>query len=499
MAGIAAFGDVKHALTTDTFNVNVNIESVKILPDVGSNSPELYGTITNDAVYNIDAIKPSNNRIYTLAITSDYSLRGSPSSWSASIDLLASETPDDDTRRLFVISGGNVEPSKASDFPASSELATIQDPACAYNALTVGYWASENKIQTQGYKLLSELTDIGPSTTSSMIWKRSSPLKPEVVFEGGNHGYCPIHDYTADLDELSLLSTSHDFTKGAHFSHFGETSAASALAANFISKIWHEYPNYWPETIRALVIHSSEWPQKLYERYAPYSTKKDMENLLRIAGYGYPNLQKAISSGKKSVNLVIEDQIQPYTADGKFNNMLLYTLPWPENELSKLAEEEVKLRITLSYFVEPNPGERGWHNKYKYCSFGLRFDLNSSEENSNEFVSRINKKFKNDNPEIDKTESDASKWCLGQKLRSNGSIHSDVWSGTALELAEKKFIAIYPVSGWWKELKSENRQSSLGKFSLIISIETKENNLEIHNEVENIINIESKIENLITI
>ncbi|EGG4342878.1 peptidase S8, partial [Salmonella enterica] len=128
-----------------------------------------------------------------------------------------------------------------------------------------------------------------------------------------------------------------------------------------------------------------------------------------------------------------------------------------------------------------------------------RFDFNSPGEESGEFVSRINKKFKEDNQEFDAGESDSSQWLLGPTLRNRGSIHSDTWSGTALELADKKFIAIYPVSGWWKELKKENRQSSIARFSLIISIETKENNLEVHNEISQLLRIDTEIENVIEI
>lgn len=127
----------------------------------------------------------------------------------------------------------------------------------------------------------------------------------------------------------------------------------------------------------------------------------------------------------------------------------------------------------------------------------MRFELNSAEENQEEFASRINKKYRDDNPHIDKTESDSSQWMLGQRLRSNGSIHSDTWSGTARELSEKKYLAIFPVSGWWKELKSENRQLSVAKYSLVVSIETPENNLAIYNEIQNLISIDNQITNLI--
>ena len=434
-----------------------------------------------------------------MAVTSPYSLRGIPSSWSAAVDLLASGSPDDDNKRLFLISAGNMGPDFLKDYPDSNATSSIEDPANSYNSLTVGYWASEDNIVTEGYRLLADLSDLGPSSTTSLTWNSASPFKPDVVFEGGNFGYDDELEFPANLEELSLMTTSNNFLDGNHFATFTETSAATALASNFISKLWNQYPDYNPETIRGLVVHSASWPQKILERNLPLRNKRSVENLLRMAGYGQPNIGKAISSGDKSVNLVIEDQIQPYTDDGKMNKMILYTLPWPANELEKIGEEEVKLRITLSYFIEPNPGERGWENKYKYTSHGLRFDFNSAGEESGEFVARINKKFRNGNPEYDIGDSDSQKWLLGPMLRNRGSIHSDVWTGSALELADKKYIAIYPVSGWWKELKKENRQTSIARFSLIVSIETPENNLEIHNAISQLLNIETEIQNIITI
>src|SRR3712207_7795828 len=36
-------------------------------------------------------------------------------------------------------------------------------------------------------------------------------------------------------------------------------------------------------------------------------------------------------------------------------------------------------------------------------------------------------------------------------FRSAGSIHADIWEGTAADLANRGAIAVYPVTGWWKE------------------------------------------------
>ncbi|HBA7696964.1 TPA: S8 family peptidase, partial [Escherichia coli] len=375
IAGLALFGDLKFAIQSKELPISGVIESAKILPDTGVNEPQLYGAITTDAIYNIEAKQPSERRIFTMAVSSPNTLRGMPTSWSAAIDRLASGSPDDPEKRLFILSAGNLPPNLISDYPDANITYSIEDPANSYNALTVGYWASEDNVITDGYDVIAELTDLGPSSTTSRIWKNNSPFKPDVVFEGGNFGYDSHLNFSANLEELSLLTLSHEFTKGEYFSSFSETSAATGMAAFFISKLWSQYPNYWPETIRALVVHSASWPKKIRERHEPLRTKQNVEFLLRMSGYGFPNLAKAISSGDQSVNLIVEDSIQPYTVEGKLNKMILYSLPWPSSELEKIGGEDVKLRVTLSYFVEPNPGERGWDNKYKYGSFGLRFDF----------------------------------------------------------------------------------------------------------------------------
>lgn len=49
------------------------------------------------------------------------------------------------------------------------------------------------------------------------------------------------------------------------------------------------------------------------------------------------------------------------------------------------------MRVTLSYFIEPAPGEIGWKDKYRYSSCGLRFDVNKEDEDQRAFQLRINK------------------------------------------------------------------------------------------------------------
>jgi hypothetical protein len=54
---------------------------------------------------------------------------------------------------------------------------------------------------------------------------------------------------------------------------------------------------------------------------------------------------------------MVEGALLPFRRDGsviKTRNMNLHQLPWPRDELLALGDQDVELRLTLSYFVEPN-------------------------------------------------------------------------------------------------------------------------------------------------
>ena len=81
--------------------------------------------------------------------------------------------------------------------------------------------------------------------------------------------------------------------------------------------------------------------------------------LVRRYGFGVPHLDRALRSANDSLTLVAQASLHPFS-DGKMREMHFYQLPWPKDALQQLGETPVRLRVTLSYFVEPNPGRRGW-------------------------------------------------------------------------------------------------------------------------------------------
>lgn len=176
----------------------------------------------------------------------------------------------------------------------------------------------------------------------------------------------------------------------------------------------------------------------------------------------------------------------------KTNKLNLHQLPWPAKILQSLPPEtQVEMKVTLSYFIEPNPGVRGWKYKYLYASHGLRFEVRRSLESLENFKQRINRQAR-DKEYSSSTVSDNG-WILGSNLHGLGSVHSDTWQGSATELAQRGYIAVFPVTGWWKERPSFERWNKQARYTLVVSITTPNVETDIYTEVVNQINIDSLV------
>lgn len=295
-----------------------------------------------------------------------------------------------------------------------------------------------------------------------------------MTFEGGNlatDGHCP----GMEIDDLQLMTTYYK-PNVRQFNISGDTSAATAIGSHMAARILAENPKYWAETVRALIVHSAEWtPGMLAHLPKNASQTKKLSTLLRRHGYGVPNLEKALLSSKNDLTMIVEGELQPfqkdYKAKVKTKEMNLHLLPWPTKELERLHEAKVEMRVTLSYFIEPNPGERGWQRKHSYASHGLRLGIKRSLESLDNFRKRINKEARETEEKSISAGSGDSGWFLGPKIWNRGSIHSDIWQGTAAELAQRDAIGIYPVSGWWKYNPSLEGWNKTARYALSVSIQ----------------------------
>lgn len=100
-------------------------------------------------------------------------------------------------------------------------------------------------------------------------------------------------------------------------------------------------------------------------------------------------------------------------------------------------------------------------------------------ETDEEFLKRVNKNMREDGETGFTSSID---WVIGSQARSRGTVQSDRWNCIASDLATCKHNTVFPVNGWWKD--SINRRKNLTlNFSLIISVRSKDVNLDLYNPI----------------
>lgn len=501
LAGLVALSDLSDALATDgPLTVTHRLESVKLTPEQGANQGDSrhHGYLFAEAVSRPEIASPARPRVFTSAVTSsDDRDRGRPSAWSSTVDRLASDYDGNGQfPRLFVLCAGNIEDTQSwNDYPTSLSTRGIRDPGQAWNALTVGAYTEKvliTEADAQGLIPVAPDGGISPYTRTSSGWLSAWPLKPDVVFEGGNVGKDDLG--SIGVNSLQLLTT-HNLPADRLFTTTNATSAASALGARMAAQLMAAYPALRPETIRALIVHSAEWTQAMRAAYLPAQgapSKSDHVHLIRHCGWGAPDLEQALWSAGDSLTLVVEDVVHPFKkVKGQgivSRNMNLHALPWPREQLLALPPTtQVELCVTLSYFIEPNPSARGATSKFYYPSHRLRFDVQRPlDATTEDFVARINAAAERED-EGDPVDPKDPNWLLGDRQRHRGSLHKDIWSGTAAELANRGFIAVYPAKGWWRTRPALERYDLPAHYSLIVSIRTPETGVDLYTPIAQLV------------
>jgi hypothetical protein len=481
VACLSIYGDLVDVLASShSVRVYHSLESFKILHSSDSNDPKLYGAITEYATSS-PIVDRSNPRVYCLTITDkNFSFKGRPSAWSAAIDKITFGSSSES--QLFIVSGGNVKIDKPEDYPEVNRKESIHDPGQSYNAITVGAYTRKDRIDSSsGYSPLARSGEMSPSNSTSLNWDRQWPIKPDIVMEGGNLSANGV--FTSDHSSLKLLTADKDYPHDI-FLPFGDTSGAAALAAKMAAELRTTYPEYWPETIRALMIHSAEWTSgMLFNRGIRELNEDERINLLRSVGYGVPVLDVAMRSANNSLTLIAERTIQPYKKDGsvrKYNEYHLFNLPWPTDILSDvLSDQDVTLKITLSYFIEPNPGCRRYASNFHYHSHALDFAVIKPTENIETFQRRISVEQESGDEIVDNS---GEEWTI-RRVRSRGSVKKDFVTMSGADMSECNVIAVYPKNGWYKTRKKLDKVESSVRYSLVVTIESPDVEVDLYTPV----------------
>ncbi len=508
LGGLALFADLTDALTSSlTVSLEHRLESVKVLPDPGApaNPPETYAAVTAAGSVAPETAHPRRRRVYCIANSRhDHPSDGRPTSWSATIDALSFGTdvessdegiellsdPDPEASRLFIVAAGNVRDFDRRDFLDVCDTSAVEDPGQAWNAVTAGAFTRLHEVPDDptydGYTPLAEPGELSPFSRTSLTFSDLWPMKPDVVLEGGNVLASEEATRFDWPETVSLTTTSRREPDGQPLTTTNATSAAAAQAARLAAMASARYPSLWPETLRGLLVHSAEWTDAMRAAFTAAGTDARRRRLVRRYGFGVPTATRVLQSASAAVTLIAQSTLRPFEfveTTARLREMTLHELPWPRDQLMELGEVQVRLRVTLSYFIEPNPSARGWRGRYVYPSHGLRFDIRRPSETLEEFRRRLNRLAEVEEGGGPVQPGQGPDWVIGPRGRSFGSLHGDLWTGTAAELANCGMLGVYPVGGWWKH---NNRIERLGipvRYALLVSLRAPEVGVDLYTPI----------------
>lgn len=484
MSGLAIYGDLTTVLSsTNPVAISFAAESVKLLPPEGfpETQPQSYGLVTQQAVFRPEIARSDRQRVFCMAVTQRDVHGPRATSWSATLDTLAFGGEDlaELRQRLICVSVGNLPDGLAQEALEDWDAFEIEDPAHAWNVLSIGGYTQKGPITDKGFEHWACAVNHGtlsPYSRVSASWNRGvAPIKPELVLEAGNKGVDIVDgSLVSGIDSLSLLTTSRD-PLIYPLTLAWATSAATAQLAGMATRILADDPSLWPETVRALLTHSARWTPPMEAALLGTSQKSERLLMLRRFGYGVPSAERALRSASNSLALVAQQEIQPFIRERsgtRLKDAHFFALPWPRQTLLDLGEHEVRLRVSLSYFVEPNPSADAPLSPARYRSAGLRFDLRRRNEPQDRFEARVNALAAIEDGEelLPAAYSDEGR-VLGERTISAGSLHLDEWRCNAADLADRNAIAVFPVGGWWKSSRDRSRNNGTMRYALVVTID----------------------------
>jgi len=491
MAGIALYQDLGAAIERGSASAPHWLQSSRLLlaPGYGTaadENHEKWPVLTLGAVRSAEVADPGpRDRVFALAVTRTMQdppdeIPG-PTLWSHAVDQIAYNGGNG---RLIVVAAGNARDEQwlalAEQFPQLQLSEHIHQPAQAANAVTVGAFTNrtglpDDKDYAEAVVVAKETGSISPFTSTGLPGN-DWPNKPDIVMEGGN---LAISGQLSDssVPTLTALTTSNKHNLGQPLGKIAMTSEAAARAARLAASIWTAEPGIRAETVRGLMVHSADWTPEMVRQFI------GLPDRLLACGYGVPDERMACECSRDLATVIIEDAMQnavmeetpkkksPVRPTTKATETIvrrkvkLYRLPIP-HELLDRSDEDVELRVTLSYFAEPNRfGRRTFHG------LDLKWDMQGPQETETQFIERVNllmRPVSSDGRRKRAVKTNGFIWQMGIQARSRGTVQSDRWRGKMSSLIGDKLIAIIPVLGWWDQRK--NLRDLAMNFSLVVSV-----------------------------
>ena len=457
MAGLAVYGDLSTQVLSASLTPYARLVAIDYLAP-GEQGDVLWAERTDLSIELADQLAREHRVVHNISMGAPNPREHEPTSWSVAVDRAAW---NGGKGRLIVVSAGNTAPVvDPLDYPTESLASMLSQPAQSWNAITANGVTELDALAARDRALgvssspAARAGQLSPFSTAAPA--NVAPFKPDVAAEAGN--IAPDgRNANEGLIGLSLLTTASRVL-GTGLTRTNATSAAAALVTNALARIWAAYPDFTAASIRALLAHSSEIPGASLSQLGTIDAR-------RALGNGAIDVSRALESTLTRPVLVFEGALRPrrIDLDGEIHrDVVLVRLPFPTDSLESIGDAEVRLDVTLSYFVEPSEAER----RTKYAGARLRWDMQGPLESEEEFSARVNALARDDDYAA---HSSSFSWAVGSDGRSRGSLQHDWTVGAASSYSRGPLVAIYPVLGWWD--KKVTRANEEVPFSLVASLD----------------------------
>ncbi len=404
--------------------------------------------------------------------------------WASLLDALSHEHDV-----LFLQSAGNLrdgagnEPNPgvaghlAANRPYPGYLLTpsarVAAPAQSLQALTVGSitsaaWQDGNR------------RSFGPEAQRPSAFSRTGlglwdSVKPEVVEFGGDFAHddagrvlpCP-----ATAPEL-VQSTLH----GA--AAIGRRQVGTSFAAPKVAHLAAQLQILFPQAptllYRALIINSARWPA-----WAEAAPEGDRLAILRLVGYGLPDLSRATENTARRVTLVTAESQELHNQEAR-----IYCVPVPPALRDPANHGRVRIDVTLCYTSMPRPTRS---TKNGYLETWISWKASHLEEPLDSFIRRatVTPERAGNYPGLP--------WMLHEREDFGGIDGANRHNGTAQKdwvfventrLPERFAVAVQAHKGW-----NQEEGGGSARFVLVVSFEAVDGEIAVYTEVQAAVQIE---------
>jgi hypothetical protein len=421
-------------------------------------------------------------KIFNLSINSNVASRlKHMSSWAVTIDSLINQN-----KVIFLISTGNITKDdirhyigNGINYPDFLEepYCRIANPAQSSFAITVGS-INHTSFEDDDFLSLGIEDEVSPfSRIGTGIW---GMIKPEVVEYGGGLTVSKTGNIVSGKDAISpeLIRSTLDGGSAIGNDIVG-TSFATPKVSYIVAQLLKLYPDEDVNLLRALVVQGARLPNIFFEN-------PTLKSIMHF-GYGIPSLERVTKNTHQRVTFYNVGEIR--AEEGH-----IYSLNIPEFLRSPVEEYDILIEVTLSYTTKVR---RTRQKTKSYLSSWLDWTSSKVGESFDDFRDYVLKEIEDDDTIYDKDiRNGMNGWNWKIKSNSRGTVEGISRTNSTVqkdwtiikshELPNDISFAVRGHKGWDKS-NSEN------SYSLVVSIEVLNSNLEIYEaiRIENEVEIET--------